>query len=85
MSKAQREENYDRIVSCILQALAESFEFVKSWPEEDRQYYLKKLVSYLGLKRAKKDQESEELPKDKDAKKKSKGAKKESDQPTPLW
>jgi len=53
MTKTMKQDNYDRIVSAILQALAESFQFVKSWPEEDRLYYMKKLVSYLGLKRAK--------------------------------
>ena len=53
MTKTMKEDNFDRIVSAILQALAESFQFVKSWPDEDRLYYIKKLVSYLGLKKAK--------------------------------
>ena len=43
------------------------------------------MVSYLGLKRAKKTVEGEDASKDKDAKKKPKGAKKESDEPSPLW
>jgi hypothetical protein len=51
LSKQQKEENYDRIVSSILQALAESFSFVQEWTEEDRTYYIKKLVSYLDLKK----------------------------------
>jgi acyl-CoA hydrolase len=44
-----------------LQALAESFEFTKSWEEKDKQYYVKKMVSYLGLK--KKDEDKKESAK----------------------
>ena len=47
MSKTLKEDNYDRIIGGILQALADSFEFTKNYDEEDKAYYYKKLVSYL--------------------------------------
>jgi hypothetical protein len=35
MSKAQREDVFDRVTSCVLQALAYSFEFIKTWDQAD--------------------------------------------------
>ena len=32
-------------------ALADSFEFTKDWADEDRAYYVKKMISYLDLKK----------------------------------
>ena len=51
-SKVLKEEQYDRIISAILQALADSFKFTDKSSEEDKAYYYKKLVSYLDLKKA---------------------------------
>jgi len=51
VSKAVREDTYDRVISSILMALAESFEFTTSWDQEERDYYIKKMISYLDLKK----------------------------------
>lgn len=60
LSKVQMEELFDRVISSIFQALAESFKFTESWAEEDKAYYIKKMLSYLDLKRVKPEENIEE-------------------------
>ena len=55
-SKALRENNYDRIIGGILEALADSFNLIKDESEEDKAYFYKKLLSYLHLKKEVVDQ-----------------------------
>ena len=49
MSKAQREDVFDRITSSVLQALAKSFDFTKDWDEEERDHFKKKIIDILDL------------------------------------
>eukprot|EP00347_Sterkiella_histriomuscorum_P012612 403367900 len=49
LSKAQREDVFDRITSSVLLALANSFGFTKSWSEEEQQHFIKKLIDILDL------------------------------------
>jgi len=60
MSKTLKEDTYDRIIGCILQALADSFEFTKNYNEEDKAYYYKKLLKYLNLMKVKSIPKSDE-------------------------
>jgi len=84
MTKKLKEENYDRIISSIFQALADSFEYIKTWKQNDKDYYFKKLISYLDLKKAAKIKEEVKESKDGEqisslSKPKSKKAKKDED------
>ena len=57
MTKKLKEENYDRIISSIFQALAGSFDYIRTWEQGDKDVYFKKLISYLDLKKATKIKE----------------------------
>lgn len=76
LTKRQREEVYDRVISQVLMALAESFDVVQQWAgmaDQQAQFY-KKLVSYLGLKSE--SQEEEQITEKKKGKKSQKDSKK---------
>ena len=49
LSKAQREDIFDRITSSVLQALANSFEFTKDWNIEEKTHFQRKLIDILDL------------------------------------
>ncbi|CDW71489.1 ring zn-finger-domain-containing protein [Stylonychia lemnae] len=49
LSKAQREDVFDRVTSSVLLSLASSFGFIKTWSEEEQQHFKKKLIDILDL------------------------------------
>jgi hypothetical protein len=49
LSKAQREDIFDRITSSVLQALARSFDFTKDWNADERTHFQRKLIDILDL------------------------------------
>ena len=63
LSKAQKEDVFDRITSSVLQALAKSFDFTKDWNEEEREHFKKKLIDILDITAPLPETESEEVKK----------------------
>ena len=59
--KKLRQDNYDRIISSIFYALADCFQYVDKWTDDEQAYFFKKVMSYLGLKKKEESKEKTRL------------------------
>jgi len=56
LTKKQKEEIYDRVLSGVFSALAEAFQYMQSWDQESKDAYLRKLSDLLGIESKEKEE-----------------------------